>query len=934
MVCYIHQEYPSCDTILGVSPIVWPQRGKLDDGTVSIELEAKSKDNSTPSKSKSGMSKMFKSVKSLVKRKKDDPKHEGTPKSPKKHIEETVAEAPSDLPEKPASPNQTKNHFRSKSNDIRRQSRIYNQKELEAIGVICRGKADTSPRVPLEQKVEIPHSGFEEGLEENLHSGLDDTLTPGPDEILNSGQDETLESGQDDVVVEHSDHPLDCTPSIDNQGPEENQDKNESVQEETANPEVSPVDLCSGSDIEENDSSYDASESYLDETLSPRDTFSTSDISKYHEATESDLDELFSPRTGSEYTEDLLDNTPYNTESLYSDSDEDSDKEDTFPLDPIEGVKNEENTPDDKDSASECETVEEDETAEENNILHEEDTEKEVSSEAPNVRPSLSKTKPVLFTSPPTTPQRPLSDTYDSKRSELVSKTDVRNSVPELESRVYRQEDESPRDTQLDASIKTMDGETESNEKFNLEARMKKKEEPKVSNLVAKQGRMHRRAAIFKKTSDRYSQLHSNVEKDDPVECKSNAVSLWAEKKEGNIVFSTESIERPELTASTLNQLVKYLTGSKNLDGDTLRTFLLTYNSFTSPKTLFEKLRERYNIPEEKATKMEPEMLKKKQLRVINVMKKWLETCFLDLDDNLINDVFAFCEKLRADGNTSLATLIDNSLLSKFVGLTKKKQIHEEQPPTKPKVPKVPNPTFDDMDAKEIARQLTILDSRIYSEIKASELLKQAWNVPHLKFRAPHVLALIQRFNYTSAWVSSTIVNTESINERTRVMTKFIEIAHHLLKLQNFNGLMTIVSGLQSSCVHRLSLTKEGLSSKSSRRLQKYLAIMDSRVNFQRYREALANCSPPALPYLGIYLTNLVFIEDGNADYVNGLINFKKRKLVSKVIEQITKFQVGKQYNLVEVESISRYLNDLPKPSDEKQLYELSLKREPRKPVN
>lgn len=55
----------------------------------------------------------------------------------------------------------------------------------------------------------------------------------------------------------------------------------------------------------------------------------------------------------------------------------------------------------------------------------------------------------------------------------------------------------------------------------------------------------------------------------------------------------------------------------------------------------------------------------------------------------------------------------------------------------------------------------------------------------------------------------------------------------------------------------------------------------------QVYREELRNCNPPVLPYLGVYLTDLTFIEDGNKNTVHGLINFNKRRLLYRVLREI-----------------------------------------------
>ena len=62
----------------------------------------------------------------------------------------------------------------------------------------------------------------------------------------------------------------------------------------------------------------------------------------------------------------------------------------------------------------------------------------------------------------------------------------------------------------------------------------------------------------------------------------------------------------------------------------------------------------------------------------------------------------------------------------------------------------------------------------------------------------------------------------------------------------------------------------------------------------------IANAKPPCIPFLGVYLTDLTFVEDGNPDKVQGLVNFRKRQLEYDVIIQVLKFQqVAYNFKLV-----------------------------------
>lgn len=56
---------------------------------------------------------------------------------------------------------------------------------------------------------------------------------------------------------------------------------------------------------------------------------------------------------------------------------------------------------------------------------------------------------------------------------------------------------------------------------------------------------------------------------------------------------------------------------------------------------------------------------------------------------------------------------------------------------------------------------------------------------------------------------------------------------------------------------------------------------MSSDGRFRALRDALHRCDPPCIPYLGLYLTDLSFIEEGTPTFTpDGLLNFSKMRMV------------------------------------------------------
>lgn len=406
-------------------------------------------------------------------------------------------------------------------------------------------------------------------------------------------------------------------------------------------------------------------------------------------------------------------------------------------------------------------------------------------------------------------------------------------------------------------------------------------------------------------------------------------VNIWEEPDDDKT-----QIHEPngELRAGTLNKLVTKLTGEKEADMVFLKSFMMTYQSFTTPEKLLSKLIERFNIPPE----LEGTRGTTIQLRVCNVIKKWIEEYYADFDQNLIDGITSFVNQLgRLENRTMdalrLQILKTMEKMKQRDQLQKRKMVFKEQP----QEPKVniktifsPKLSFFDVDEEELARQLCLIEYEIYASIRPQELLNQSWSKPKLKHRSPNVLRLIHFFNSVSNWVAASIIQMPKVKERAKVMSKFIRMAEHLRALKNFNSTMAITAAMNVSAVARLHWTKKELPTRFATALADLEKLMNSEGSYRNYRQTINGIEPPCIPYLGVYLTDLVFIDE-NPDYVSGLINYAKRKLINQVIMTFAQFQ-HVPYNIQPVYQILSLLNKLPS-MEEQELYVLSLAREPRK---
>jgi len=138
------------------------------------------------------------------------------------------------------------------------------------------------------------------------------------------------------------------------------------------------------------------------------------------------------------------------------------------------------------------------------------------------------------------------------------------------------------------------------------------------------------------------------------------------------------------------------------------------------------------------------------------------------------------------------------------------------------------HPDLFDFHPIEIARQMTLIDSVMLKKIKLKEYFGQGW----MKHKSPNIEILIARFNKMSCWVSSLIVLSDSKELRTMIITQFALIALECLQLNNFMGVLAIISGLTSAPISRLVQTWLDIDSATIKHLEKLKEIVSPANKF------------------------------------------------------------------------------------------------------
>ncbi|GAM23627.1 hypothetical protein SAMD00019534_068020, partial [Acytostelium subglobosum LB1] len=180
--------------------------------------------------------------------------------------------------------------------------------------------------------------------------------------------------------------------------------------------------------------------------------------------------------------------------------------------------------------------------------------------------------------------------------------------------------------------------------------------------------------------------------------------------------------------------------------------------------------------------------------------------------------------------------------------------------------------SFLDYHPHDLVKQLTLIEFTIFQRLRINELYNKKWTMPKTKFeQSPNVMALITMSNRVANWVATEIVTTPHPKKRVEVMKRFITMAEYARKIKNYNTMMEIISGLTNCSVTRLRDTWRALPSRYYNSFRQMAEFFNTNENWKQYRAAIKLREQPCLPYLGLFLQDINFLEEGNPNFVQHL---------------------------------------------------------------
>lgn len=299
------------------------------------------------------------------------------------------------------------------------------------------------------------------------------------------------------------------------------------------------------------------------------------------------------------------------------------------------------------------------------------------------------------------------------------------------------------------------------------------------------------------------------------------------------------------VSSATEPQLVAMLTYDSGVDRERFqKIFYATYPTFIESMDLFKEIVKRFDS----AGKVGRE-------RVVETLSLWVDIqqvhilATSELKSNIVN----FIAQHTEDAAHRDQLLIIASKLNDGV-----RSLPRDSGDSLP---------WESMKAKEIARNLCMINHRLLQEIPLTLFLDKRYTEEYAKKHPDNKLQqLTDWFNLESNWVVTSLLSSSSVVECSNLITLFIQVAQKCIGLQNFSSGMAIYSSLNTGAVQRLCSAWTQVPPKYTKMMSEFDRIFSFKMNYGVYREMLKNAEGPALPLMIIVFRDLTHFEEVNKD--------------------------------------------------------------------
>jgi len=365
--------------------------------------------------------------------------------------------------------------------------------------------------------------------------------------------------------------------------------------------------------------------------------------------------------------------------------------------------------------------------------------------------------------------------------------------------------------------------------------------------------------------------------------------------------------------AATLPALVERLTLDylKSSEETKFRhTFLMTYRTFTTADEVLDLIISRFNMEcppglgDDEVEEWKERKLRTTQHRILTLITMWIE------DHSLVLEEPKVARRLKEFlvGITEPAPLV---LTANLMIQALHRSTHAPTQLLTPVTPYISRrwrqkSLANDllrMDPTELAQQLCLLEHRLYTKIRIQDCW--AW-----KRTSSALSDFCSTHDRLGTWVKNCVMKVEGARKKAEVMNFWVQVADKCRTMNNISSMNAIVTALSSKLIPSLDyLPKAAI-------LNEMIKLGAPANNFGAYKSLLQSINGPCVPFIGMYLVEIIEINDQFSDTISTskgglsastLINFTKRFKWAEVIEPMLRFQ-NKAYGYLEAQQMMTFI--------------------------
>ncbi|KII66040.1 Ras-specific guanine nucleotide-releasing factor 2 [Thelohanellus kitauei] len=196
--------------------------------------------------------------------------------------------------------------------------------------------------------------------------------------------------------------------------------------------------------------------------------------------------------------------------------------------------------------------------------------------------------------------------------------------------------------------------------------------------------------------------------------------------------------------------------------------------------------------------------------------------------------------------------------------------------------------SFDSLDSKSMAMELTKLSTMLHHNLNIREFLSKSWNKKTSHELAPSIMKIIDNFNKTTILIQTSILYFEKLIKRASIIEYWLEVANHLSTLRNYNVMLMIHTAFAANCIYRLKKTWDKVSKKHKEIKTKIAKLCSPNGNYSNLRAEYQK--EKSLPYLGSYLSEFMYIDEFGKLFQNeNYVELRHMRSMSRVLRSISK---------------------------------------------